>query len=454
MTRIRYYSIGLIALDALAVVVIFNSVAALRGLAELGNPIVAALMLPVAVHMIAMHLIDGYSAKTDMLSLTYASMHAIALMAVLGWTFIFTYVLIPPGFTLQSSRIVTASTFLLLIPVSLSYRRFMYQALLNARGIRYLVFVGNRATFAEFRSECRAAKMGQKLLHASTDEEADQPPTVSSSPPVSRLDKILDEFGDRIEAVVIRESGNDLSPDMAQRLMGLHFSGISTYTLELFQQIYWRKIPLYRLNQTWLFQAGFQIAREPIFDRIKRLTDIVLASAGLALALPLLPIVAAAIWLEDQGSVFFTQQRVGKHRQHFRMFKLRSMRSAPTMGETSEGAQMRITRVGRFLRATRLDEMPQLWNVLCGDMSLIGPRAEWVPLVEQYERQIPCYHFRHLVKPGISGWAQVNYPYGMNVQDTLKKLEYDLYYIRYHSFVLDASIILKTIHTMLGGSGR
>ena len=136
------------------------------------------------------------------------------------------------------------------------------------------------------------------------------------------------------------------------------------------------------------------------------------------------------------------------------MFKLRSMRSVPTTGETSEGAQMRITRVGRFLRASRLDEVPQLWNVLCGEMSLIGPRAEWVPLVEQYERQIPCYHFRHLVKPGISGWAQVNYPYGMNIRDTLKKLEYDLYYIRYHSFVLDASIILKTIHTMLRGSGR
>jgi lipopolysaccharide/colanic/teichoic acid biosynthesis glycosyltransferase len=114
----------------------------------------------------------------------------------------------------------------------------------------------------------------------------------------------------------------------------------------------------------------------------------------------------------------------------------------------------RITAVGRFLRASRLDEVPQLWNVLLGDMSLIGPRAEWTRLVEEYERKIPCYHFRHLVKPGITGWAQVSYPYGASLDDTLRKLEYDLYYIRHFSFVLDASIVLKTIHVMLFGKGR
>jgi lipopolysaccharide/colanic/teichoic acid biosynthesis glycosyltransferase len=102
----------------------------------------------------------------------------------------------------------------------------------------------------------------------------------------------------------------------------------------------------------------------------------------------------------------------------------------------------------------RLDELPQMWNVLRGDMSLIGPRAEWDRLVEDYSRQIPCYHFRHLVKPGVTGWAQVNYPYGANIEDTIRKLEYDLYYIRHFSFMLDASIVLKTIHIMIFGKGR
>jgi lipopolysaccharide/colanic/teichoic acid biosynthesis glycosyltransferase len=119
----------------------------------------------------------------------------------------------------------------------------------------------------------------------------------------------------------------------------------------------------------------------------------------------------------------------------------------------SEGDK-RITRIGRFLRTSRLDELPQIVNVIKGEMSLIGPRAEWDRLVADYEKQIPCYHFRHLVCPGITGWAQINYPYGASIDDTLRKLEYDLYYIRHFSFRLDASIVLKTIHVMLFGKGR
>jgi len=129
-------------------------------------------------------------------------------------------------------------------------------------------------------------------------------------------------------------------------------------------------------------------------------------------------------------------------------------RDAAQGARYTQPGDIRITAVGRFLRSTRLDELPQIWNVLLGDMSLIGPRAEWDQLVEEYEREIPCYYFRHLVRPGITGWAQVNYPYGANLEDTIRKLEYDLYYIRHFSFTLDASIVLKTIHVMLFGKGR
>ncbi|MFZ9683627.1 MAG: sugar transferase [Cephaloticoccus sp.] len=162
-----------------------------------------------------------------------------------------------------------------------------------------------------------------------------------------------------------------------------------------------------------------------------------------------------AVWLEDRGAVFFTQTRIGRNRVPFRMIKLRTMRqSRANDSRYTAVGDARITVVGGFLRLTRLDELPQLWNVLVGDMSLIGPRAEWDVLVEQYEQAIPCYHFRHLVKPGITGWAQVNYPYGANMEDTIRKLEYDLYYIRHFSFLLDAAIVLKTIHLMLFGKGR
>ncbi|MFH1497675.1 MAG: sugar transferase, partial [Verrucomicrobiota bacterium] len=234
----------------------------------------------------------------------------------------------------------------------------------------------------------------------------------------------------------------------------LYFAGLPTYTLELFHQVYWRKIPLYRLNQTWLFQEGFQIAREPVFERLKRLSDVAFALIGLSLAAPFLIIAGIAIKATDGGPALFRQTRIGRNRQPFSIVKLRTMRVQSGGSRYTQQNDQRITPVGRFLRASRLDEVPQLWNVLIGQMSLIGPRAEWDELVRDYEAQIPCYHFRHLVKPGITGWAQINYPYGAGIEDTLRKLEYDLYYIRHFSFTLDASIVLKTIHVMLFGKGQ
>ena len=217
----------------------------------------------------------------------------------------------------------------------------------------------------------------------------------------------------------------------------------------------WRKIPLYRINPIWLFQEGFKVAREPVFERAKRFSDVVFAVVGLGVSAVVIGLAALAIKLDDGGPVFFVQTRVGRHKAPFRLIKLRTMRRAEGAGDPyTRPGDARITRVGKWLRAARLDELPQLWNVLKGEMSLIGPRAEWERLVGDYEREIPCYHFRHLVKPGITGWAQVNYRYGSGVQDTLRKLEYDLYYIRNYSFMLDASIVLKTVHVMLLRKGR
>lgn len=139
----------------------------------------------------------------------------------------------------------------------------------------------------------------------------------------------------------------------------------------------------------------------------------------------------------------------------FPLLKLRTMRVSPVDGDRyTRSNDPRITRAGHFLRKSRLDELPQLWNALRGDMSLIGPRAEWDRLVADYETKIPCHSYRHLVKPGITGWAQVNYPYGASLEDTLRKLEYDLYYVRHFSFLLDASMALKTVRSMLIGNGR
>ena len=452
MPQGKQVSYSLILLDAIVVMLIFNLTGYARGVIELDTPILAALQLPVLVHVLSVYLIDGYNSRTDMMSITYTSLHVIALFAALLITLLLTYAFIPGGFPLQTSRFVTSVSCLAVIPVTLGYRRFFYQRQHTRRQQRYFLFLGSPESGLAFKEECRKNRMMQAVLYATN--ETFVRPAAMSIPPFGNVVNYLDEYAGRIDAVIIRESNSDLPPQVAQRLMELQFSGVPTYTLELFHQVYWRKIPLYRLNQTWLFQEGFQIAREPVFERLKRITDICLSLLGLTLFLPIFPFVAAAIWLNDRGPIFFYQDRVGRNRVLFEAYKLRTMYVHTTGDAYTREGDARITPIGRFLRASRMDEVPQLWNVLSGDMSIIGPRAEWLKLVEEYERQIPCYHFRHLVKPGITGWAQVNYPYGANLEDTLRKLEYDLYYIRYYSLVLDASIVLKTIQVMLFGKGR
>jgi len=459
MIKGRSITLALLLLDAAAVVITYNLMAWSRGLVALSEPRLVALALPLLMHFFAVYLIDGYSRRTDMMSVTYTSLHIIALLLVMLLTLLLTYAVIPAGFQLQDSRLVTVLAFLMLIPVTLGYRRYFYRKQMARKQDRYFLFLGSPENCLAFKQDCRRNEMTQSVLYAThATFVPDAPPSPGTAagtmPPFGEAGAYLKQYADQIDAIILRESSDELPPLVAQKLIELHFSGVPTYTLELFHQVYWRKIPLYRLNQTWLFQEGFQIAREPVFERLKRASDLILSTIGLLLASLLLPLVALLIWSEDRGPVFFFQPRVGRNRRIFNIVKLRTMRP-DAEGDAYTGANdERITRIGRFLRLSRLDEAPQLWNVLVGDMSLIGPRAEWVRLVEDYEAKIPCYHFRHLVKPGITGWAQVNYPYGANLEDTLHKLEYDLYYIRYFSFVLDASIVLKTIHIMLFGKGR
>jgi exopolysaccharide biosynthesis polyprenyl glycosylphosphotransferase len=238
-------------------------------------------------------------------------------------------------------------------------------------------------------------------------------------------------------------------------LVAIHFRELPVYTMHSFFETFWQKMPADLLSRSWPLDSGFQLVQHSAFASLKRLFDIVFAGITLVLTSPILAIVAILIKLEGRGPVFFSQTRVGQHGSLFTLYKLRTMEvGSEHKGLYTVEGDPRVTRLGRWLRITRLDELPQLWNVLRGDMSLIGPRAEWIKCVERYENAIPYYHFRHLVRPGITGWAQVNYTYGASLEDTIEKLMFDLYYIRHFSLVLDATVILKTLHVMLFGKGR
>src|SRR5215216_6642548 len=191
------------------------------------------------------------------------------------------------------------------------------------------------------------------------------------------------------------------------------------------------------------------------YKRLRRIADVALAGVGFVLSLPILILTAVAIKLDSRGPVLYRQERVGIHKEIFSIIKLRSMRvDAEKDGPVWAGkADPRVTRVGRIIRKLRVDELPQFVNVIRGDMSFIGPRPERPVFVDQLEREISFYSQRHLVKPGLTGWAQIRYPYGASVEDAIEKLQYDLYYIKNQSPVLDAIIVFETIRMVLFGRG-
>ncbi len=224
---------------------------------------------------------------------------------------------------------------------------------------------------------------------------------------------------------------------------------------ELYEEIFDR-IPLSRITNDW-FLEHVPSRTSAGYDSLKRLMDIVIALPLLAIPLITYPLAWIAMKIEDGGSVLIYQNRVGKNNRSVRLLKFRTMLFNDEGDWKEKGKQNRVTKVGAFLRKTRLDEFPQLWNVLKGDISLIGPRPEFLEAVKQYVEKIPYYDTRHLIEPGLSGWAQLyhdNHPHHKaDVEETRVKLSYDLYYIKNRSFFLDLKIALKTIKTLLSRSG-
>ena len=230
------------------------------------------------------------------------------------------------------------------------------------------------------------------------------------------------------------------------------------FTFLDFYQLYedtFDRIPMSSLRYDW-FISNVSQSRSAVYDFLKRGIDVVGAVALLLPSVLVYPFIILAIKLEDGGSIFYHTERVGQFNQPLRIIKFRTM-TGEDKGDEALQSTLRVTRVGRFLRRTRLDELPQLWNVLRGDLSFIGPRPEMPALVSAYAEQIPYYNMRHFLKPGLSGWAQIRHldapRQGLDIPRTVEKLSYDLHYLRYRSFFLDIEIMLKTLRILIMRSG-
>ena len=272
----------------------------------------------------------------------------------------------------------------------------------------------------------------------------------------NELERIIDEKKIDILVIVKNMKSEDFKTYMF-RLFNLKVNGLKIYTYEEFNENVQKKIDISTIDEEWLLQSyGFDILNNESQKNIKRGLDLIIAIILFIFTLPIMILVAVFIKLESEGPIIFKQVRVGENKKKFNIYKFRTMKmhDPKKYSNYATNEDDRITKIGKFMRKTRIDELPQLWNVIKGTMSFMGPRPEWDILSEKYEKEIEYYNLRHLVKPGITGWAQVMYPYGECIEDTIKKLEYDLYYIKKQDLLIDVLIIMKTVKIVIFGKGK
>jgi exopolysaccharide biosynthesis polyprenyl glycosylphosphotransferase len=267
---------------------------------------------------------------------------------------------------------------------------------------------------------------------------------------------IFDKIYSENVSVVVIDLQDEIIEKNLPHFYNLLFSRVRFVDINSLYEEIFDRIPVSLLNYKWFLENIF-LSSSISYDIFKRVTDVIVSFILGIISLIFYPFIILAIKLEDGGSIFIIQNRVGKNNLPIQVSKFRTM-SFNDNEEEGNKQNNKITKVGKFLRRSRLDELPQLWNVLKGDLSLIGPRPELPALAQTYEREVPYYNVRHLIEPGLSGWAQLyheNHPHqGVNTEETKNKLSYDLYYIKNRSLALDLKIALKTIKALLSRTGK
>ncbi len=253
-----------------------------------------------------------------------------------------------------------------------------------------------------------------------------------------------------VDLIVVDSDGVG-NPALQDMLYETVFTTVQLMDRTGFEELATHRVSVAHISQNW-FLAHIRENEKVLYETVKRVSDFLLAIPMGLFALLLYPFIALAIKFSSSGPVIYSQIRIGRGQKPFRIYKFRTMRTDAEADGSPRWAQKddpRLIKIGKFLRAFRLDELPQIWNVLRGDMSLIGPRPERPEFVEALTKEMPYYALRHLTRPGLTGWAQVQYFYAKTMEQNLKKLQYDLYYIKHRSVMLDIAILLKTIRTVL-----
>ena len=350
--------------------------------------------------------------------------------------------------------------FYISINVSLFLWRYAYIVLISApRFFKKVLLVGDAADIDSIVSSLQKNDPNYKVIgfiNTSSEKYIPQHIKEFEEFEVSEIeDTVQDNFISEIVVATPQSSGMTVS--LYNKLITLLENGtaIRAYT-QVYEEITHR-VPVQHVDKDFYRYFPFSRSNQnKLYLFFHRILDLLFSIIGLVFGLVLFPIILVGNLFANRGPLFYTQTRVGRNGKHFKIYKLRSM----IVNAEKFGAQFaskedaRVTKFGRFLRRSRFDEIPQFFNVILGDMSVIGPRPERPVFVKELSEKIPFYEVRHLVKPGVTGWAQVNAKYGSSEEDALEKLQYDLYYIKHRSLFLDISIVVKTLSTIIFYRGQ
>lgn len=363
--------------------------------------------------------------------------------------------LLTPYFTpsLPESRVKILFFYLSMI-CSMSIGRLAYIFFINSpRFVKNVILVADGDRLEEIEKNFRLADANYKIKYF-INTNTTQGETIDREVPASKLKELAQQG---IHEIVVTNSSNFSSLELYNDLLEVFNQGhiIKEYS-QVYENLSGRVYVNFKNNQLYKQFPFSEHNVKPIYKLVHRFFDVLISSIGIVGLLILLPVLLLMNLVANRGPLLYTQERVGRKGKCFKIYKLRSMVvNAEKNGAVwAEKNDMRITKFGKFLRKTRLDEFPQFFNILKGEMSVIGPRPERPIFVEELSKDIPFYPTRHIIKPGLTGWAQVNTSYGSTVEDSLKKLQYDLYYIKHRNVFLDLNIAIKTLSTIIFYRGQ
>jgi len=443
-------SLILLVSFTLAVVLRFGSLSGLAGYEGLAAK---AILCTVAVQL-TMYYAELYEFRSRRRIELFQQLGQAVAIAAVGLAFVFFTV---PG--LEVGRGVFFLFLLLAWSGLLGFRLLLLWAwsTLGAFGDRVLILGTGVPAQKVAREMLKRAPIGYQVLGFLTEHEGEVGRTLVNPSVLGTLSDLPRLSADRGATLIVVAQEDRRKRLPVDLLLRCRMAGVRVVeAANLFEGLSGR-IPLRDLRPSWLiFSGGFNKPR--VLASVKRVGEAVVAAVMLALAAPVMALTALLVRLSSPGPVLFRQERVGLNGKPFELLKWRTMRAdaeklTGPVWATGDN-DPRVTRLGRFMRKTRLDELPQLWNVMRGQMSFVGPRPERPHFVQQLREVIPYYDERHSVRPGITGWAQVKFPYGSTLEDAEEKLEFDLFYVKHMSLLLDAAIVLETFKVMLLGRGR